>query len=95
MINLFSFQTSTNPSYQKVYSGLESDTSNLVATDMDGVAKASTEKFAYISDNIFFKFYLAQNHMCDLALIMENFFYVDFAFALPKNSPYKKHFDDG
>ncbi|XP_063428109.1 glutamate receptor ionotropic, kainate 2-like isoform X1 [Mytilus trossulus] len=90
------FKTSTLPEYQTLWNGIVgyNQTDNRVLSVLGNVQieKVIEGDYAYIGDKTYFDMIMVNN--CDLAMTLAEILQLQYAIALPNNSPFTKMFSD-
>ena len=93
---LISLKTSTLPEYQTLWNGIVgyNRTDNRVLSVLGDVQieKVIEGDYAYIGDKTYFDMIMVNN--CDLAMTLAEILQLQYAIALPNNSPFTKMFSD-
>ena len=78
--------------FRDIHLAIESDPDNHhVAGIHEVLRRVKREKFAFIDDVTFFKYYTSDD--CSLAIIPEKFYPTGFGLAVPEDWPYIQYFD--
>ncbi|CAG2217228.1 GRID1 [Mytilus edulis] len=90
------FKTSEIPEYKKIWSGVveynKSDTRVLSYIGDEHIGKVLEGNYAFIVDKTFFDMTMIDN--CELAMTLAEVLQLQYAMALPNNSPFTKIFTD-